>query len=85
MPVIQHCRDELYQHGGSQETFTIPPDNESEDCFPFGHVTAKLNIVFLQSKYARAFVNKKCVVPGRKLVCIHLVGNCNCFHLTNIT
>jgi hypothetical protein len=41
----------------------LPPD---EATFNFGQVTIKGWAVFYQSRHSLAFVNRKCVVPGRK-------------------
>lgn len=64
MPVIQHQRPQLYQVVSSR--FTIPSGERDLDSFTFGQASVKYSSVFLENDSARAFVNKKCVVPGRK-------------------
>lgn len=45
---------------------TVPNSAQDDLQFFFGPIVAKYEIVFLENATARAFVNKKCVVPGRK-------------------
>ncbi|XP_021963740.1 nitrilase and fragile histidine triad fusion protein NitFhit isoform X3 [Folsomia candida] len=48
---------------------TIPTtDNSRAATFLFGPIVAKYEIVFLENKNARAFVNRKCIVPGHVLI-----------------
>lgn len=66
MPVYQHQRPELYENTSLQPKVKVPSSNNDEESFPFGQVSVKYKHVFLENNHARAFVNKKCVAPGRK-------------------
>lgn len=47
--------------------FVIPENDPDEDekVVPFGQIPLKRKFIFLESNLSRAFVNKKCVLPGR--------------------
>lgn len=64
MPVIQHRKPSIY--GTDITKASIPSNETDEQEFRFGHVCVKNKMVFLEQEFARAFVNKKCVLPGRK-------------------
>ena len=62
MPVLDHRRNALYDL--REPTFRFPADDTA--VFDFGQVKVPGSTVFLVSKHAYAFVNKKCVRPGRE-------------------
>ena len=65
MPVFTHRRQDVYQLPPCiSRILPLPPD---EVTFSFGQVTIKGWAVFYQSRHSLAFVNRKCVVPGRKM------------------
>jgi hypothetical protein len=66
MPVFTHRRQDVYQLASCcvLPVSPLPPD---EATFNFGQVTIKGWAVFYQSRHSLAFVNRKCVVPGRKI------------------
>lgn len=66
MPVMQHRRPDVY--GVDSFNPRIPSPDDAEVPFCFGQVTVKTKFVFLETIHSRAFVNKKCVVPGHVLV-----------------
>ncbi len=46
---------------------TIPDSFLDSKTFSFGpKISGKMEIVFLENSFARAFVNRKCVAPGRE-------------------
>jgi len=53
----------------TKNKFWFPSSDEAERelTVPFGHVEVKNKFIFLQNTLAHAFVNRKCVVPGRRL------------------
>ncbi|CAG7838058.1 unnamed protein product [Allacma fusca] len=68
MPVINHKRYDLYDHPPKQIKYSIPDTSIGEDLYDFGQVKIKAKFVFLESNLSRAFVNKKCILPGHVLV-----------------
>ena len=66
MPVFTHRRQDVYQLP-TRLPFPLPMP-EDDDNFKFGQVTIKGWGVFYRSPHSVAFVNKKCVVPGRKML-----------------
>ncbi|ODM92781.1 Nitrilase and fragile histidine triad fusion protein NitFhit [Orchesella cincta] len=67
MPVISHRQAALYGNTITHK-YSIPTGESDNETFSFGHVSVKMNAVFLESELSRAFVNKKCVVPGHVLI-----------------
>ena len=66
MPVASHRRHDIYQLPvQDSRCMDLPSDTES---FPFGQVTIRGWGVFYRGRSSIAFVNRKCVVPGRKLL-----------------
>lgn len=65
MPVFTHRRQDVYQLPTPLSPSLSLPDSEAE--FAFGQVTIKGWGVFYRSRHSVAFVNRKCVVPGRKI------------------
>ena len=64
MPVSSHRRHDIYQLPTQESCpMDLPADHES---FSFGQVTVKGWAIFYRSRYSIAFVNRKCVVPGRE-------------------
>ena len=65
MPVSQHRRYDVYNLPTTDylANHSLPDD---EEVFSFGQVTIKGWGVFLRSRHSIAFVNRKCVVPGRE-------------------
>ena len=60
MPVLNHRRNEIY--GPS----IIPPLPDDDELIHFGQVNIRGWSVFHRGRTSVAFVNRKCVVPGRK-------------------
>lgn len=70
MPVFTHRRHDVYQLPAPHcQNLSLP---ENEETFSFGHVTIKGWAIFFRSRHSVAFVNKKCVVPGREIFLILL-------------
>ena len=71
MPVSLHRRYDVYNLPEADYLSNNPlPDDE--DVFDFGQVKIKGWSVFLRSRHSMAFVNRKCVVPGRKFYYLHI-------------
>lgn len=72
MPVFTHRRHEIY-HQPTCVSPSLPLSLPEEDAvFVFGQVTVRGWAVFYQSRHSVAFVNRKCVVPGRKILYLFL-------------
>ena len=66
MPVSSHRRHDIYELPVQDScSMDMPADTES---FTFGQVTIQGWGVFYRTRHSIAFVNKKCVVPGRELL-----------------
>jgi hypothetical protein len=46
--------------------YTIPEESVSDEEVVFGSVKVKRAFIFMESLNSCAFVNRKCIVPGRK-------------------
>ncbi|CAL8108947.1 unnamed protein product [Orchesella dallaii] len=68
MPVLNHRKPIVYGNTAVSDIFAIPGPKKNSDTFNFGNMTLKMGMVFHESQYSRAFVNRKCVVPGHVLV-----------------
>lgn len=66
MPVFAHRRQDVYQLPTPPCQSLMPPNDE--ETFPFGSVTIHGWAVFYRTRHSVAFVNRKCVVPGRKIL-----------------
>ena len=66
MPVMSHHRRHLYESSLASKKvhFTQQTDQQS---YTFGQVTVPGCMIFYQTRYSMAFVNKRCVVPGRNV------------------
>jgi len=82
MPIIQHRRQDLYSlthftnnlsktKNNQFKSFVffclVPIDNGQVETLPWGQLQITTNQVFFRTKLTLALVNKKPVVPGRKL------------------
>jgi len=64
MPLASHRRHDIYQLPvQGSHSMDFPSDTDS---FTFGQVMIRGWGVFYRTRLSIAFVNKKCVVPGRK-------------------
>lgn len=64
MPVFSHRRHDVYRQPMQVAQALRLPDDEA--VFSFGQVKIKGWSIFYRSRHSVAFVNRKCVVPGRK-------------------
>ena len=64
IPVSSHIRPDLYHPIRMLGHDPVLPIDD--ELFTFGQVTVRGCMVFYRSQLSVAFVNKKCVVPGRK-------------------
>ena len=69
MPVASHRRSDIYELPvpNAQRSLALPADDE---IFPFGQVKVFGWGIFYRSRHTVAFVNRKCVVPGRNILII---------------
>jgi hypothetical protein len=64
LPIVVNVKSPTIEAG----EFLVPTLVPGDTTFLFGPIVSKYDYVFLENRNARAFTNRKCVVPGRKYI-----------------
>lgn len=66
MPIIEHRRSDLYSLS-SPTNLRIPIESSNENELQWGQVKISTDQIFFRTASTMALVNKKPILPGRKL------------------